>query len=278
LGYDEINLNVGCPSDRVQSGRFGACLMAEPELVARCVAAMQTAVSVPVTVKCRVGIDRDDSFDAFENFIRIVAGGGCQRFYVHARKAWLDGLSPKENRTLPPLRYEFVYRLKTLYPELSININGGIDSWTEVSSHLQQVDGVMIGREAYYNPSFMLTADRDVFGDTSPSAQRPAVALAYADYMCAQVSVGVPLSLMCRHLVALYREVPGARAWRRHLSMRQRDYSDPLALVNAALEHVLVSADIPGDARRAASGPDATATTAPLYQRPDAPARRSSNH
>jgi len=238
LGYDEINLNIGCPSDRVQSGRFGACLMAEPELVSSCVTAMQSVVSVPVTVKCRIGIDRDDSFDAFEQFVRIVSEGGCERFYVHARKAWLDGLSPKENRTVPPLRYEFVYRLKTLYPALTVCINGGIDQWDDLTGHLSQVDGVMVGREAYYNPSFMLNADQDIFGSTSTPVKAADVALTYAEYMQAQASIGVPLSLMSRHLVALYRQCPGARAWRRHLSMRLRDYPDAVALVTDALQHV----------------------------------------
>ena len=145
FGYDEINLNVGCPSDRVQSGRFGACLMAEPELVADCIAAMQARVTIPVTVKCRVGIDRNDSYEPFRHFVETLAQGGCGRFYVHARKAWLDGLSPKQNRDVPPLRYEFVYQLKQEMPELEIAINGGITEWPDIDGHLQQVDGVMLG-------------------------------------------------------------------------------------------------------------------------------------
>jgi len=235
LGYSEINLNVGCPSKRVQSGCFGARLMAQPALVSRCVAAMQRAVTVPVTVKCRIGIDRDDSFAVFEEFVRIVAEGGCKRFYVHARKAWLDGLSPKENRTVPPLRYEFVYRLKSLRPDLQICINGGIDQWAATHDHLEQVDGVMIGREAYYNPSFMLRADREIFAVAAPSQDRIDVATTYGAYMQRQCEAGVPLSLMSRHLVALYRAVPGARAWRRLLSMHRREYSGAEALVAAAL-------------------------------------------
>ncbi|MBX2886149.1 MAG: tRNA dihydrouridine(20/20a) synthase DusA [Granulosicoccus sp.] len=238
LGYDEINMNVGCPSDRVKSGRFGACLMAEPELVAGCVEAMRTAVSIPVTVKCRVGIDRDDSYDLFEEFVRKVASGGCDRFYVHARKAWLDGLSPKENRTVPPLRYEYVYRLKETLRSLDISINGGIENWPDLTEHLNKVDGVMIGREAYYNPSFMLPADREVYGESQADVDKREVALEYGAYMQRQFESGVPMSLMCRHLVALYREVPGARSWRRHLSMHHRDYSTAEALVADALNHI----------------------------------------
>ena len=235
-GYDEINLNVGCPSDRVQSGRFGACLMAEPALVADCVRAMNNSVSLPVTVKCRIGIDRDDSYDLFEDFVHQVSDGGCRQFYVHARKAWLDGLSPKENRTIPPLRYEYVYRLKTRFPELEICINGGIVDWSSIHTHLQYVDGVMLGREAYYNPWFMHSADRQLFGCVSSLPARETVALSYARYMDRQLAEGVPLSLMCRHLVALYRDVPGARIWRRFLSEQQRSYSTATALVEAALD------------------------------------------
>lgn len=238
LGYDEINMNVGCPSDRVQSGRFGACLMAEPALVAKCVEAMRSAVAIPVTVKCRVGIDRDDSYDVFEEFVRIVSDGGCQRFYVHARKAWLDGLSPKENRTVPPLRYEYVYRLKETIKALDIVINGGIEQWSDLLEHLDRVDGVMVGREAYYNPSFMLKADQEVYRDTAPEVDKRTVALEYGAYMQKQFESGVPMSLMCRHLVALYREVPGARSWRRHLSMNHRHYATAEQLVADGLTHI----------------------------------------
>lgn len=167
-GYDAINLNVGCPSDRVKSGRFGACLMAEPDLVGDCVQAMQRSVKIPVTVKCRLGIDRDDSYEALRLFVDQVASKGCQQFIVHARKAWLDGLSPKENRTIPPLRYEYVYRLKKEFPSLHIGINGGITTLADTQLHLQQVDSVMIGREAYYNPSCLLSADHVVYGQSNP--------------------------------------------------------------------------------------------------------------
>lgn len=259
LGYNEINMNVGCPSDRVQSGRFGACLMGEPALVANCVEAMRSAVKIPVTVKCRIGIDRDDSYDVFEEFVRCVAESGCERFYVHARKAWLDGLSPKENRTVPPLRYEYVYRLKEVLASLTVIINGGIEQWPTLIEHLDHVDGVMVGREAYYNPSFMLDADHEIFGesdnvgvnDIDHYARKRDIALAFGAYMQRQHERGVPLSLMCRHLVALYREVPGARSWRRHLSMNQRNYASAEQLVADGLHYI----DHPhGDSRTSASG------------------------
>ncbi len=248
-GYDEINLNVGCPSDRVQSGRFGACLMAEPELVADCIAAMREATGLPVTVKCRVGIDRDDSYDLFDSFIHTVAErGGCKRFYVHARKAWLDGLSPKENRDIPPLRYDFVYRLKQSCPELQICINGGIDSIDSIDSHLQQVDGVMLGRAAYNNPDLLLGVARRLFNeritpaDSTVSCDRViefdlkvAAARNYAEYMQIQIDKGVPVTAMSRHLIALFREQPGARQWRRTLSSINRSHTDAIALVEKAL-------------------------------------------
>ena len=171
-GYAEINMNVGCPSDRVQSGRFGACLMAEPELVAANVRAMREAVAVPVTVKCRLGIDRQDDYGALERFVATVADAGCEYLTVHARKAWLDGLSPKENRTVPPLRYEHVYRLKRQRPSLHVTINGGIVDWPSVHAHLERVDGVMLGRHAYYRPAFLASVDRELFGEASSDGRR----------------------------------------------------------------------------------------------------------
>lgn len=249
-GYDAINLNVGCPSDRVQSGRFGACLMAEPELVGDCVAAMQRVVNIPVTVKCRLGIDRDDSYEALRSFVEIVASKGCEQFIVHARKAWLDGLSPKENRTIPPLRYEYVYRLKQEFPSLHIDINGGICTLSDTNKHLQHVDGVMIGREAYYNPSCLLMADKSVFGQTNPidptantavntTVILAAVARDYARYMQNQYEQGVRINAMSRHIVALYQGVPGARLWRRHLSEQAANASNAVDLIDRALEYVL---------------------------------------
>lgn len=245
-GYDGINLNVGCPSDRVKSGRFGACLMAEPGLVGECVQAMQGSVNIPVTVKCRLGIDRDDSYEALRLFVDQVASKGCQQFIVHARKAWLDGLSPKENRTVPPLRYEYVYRLKQEFPSLHIDINGGITTLADTQAHLEQVDGVMIGREAYYNPSCLLTADEAVFGQANPqdpitdtNAVLAAVAREYARYMQNHYEDGVRINAMSRHLIALYQGVPGARLWRRHLSENASNATNAVDLVEHALEFVL---------------------------------------
>lgn len=237
-GYDEINLNVGCPSDRVQSGSFGACLMAEPDLVGRCVRSMQQAVDAPVTVKCRIGIDRIDSWESLRKFVDTVAQYGCDVFTVHARKAWLDGLSPKENRTIPPLRYEYVYELKQAMPELTIVINGGIKSWTEIDTHLHHTDGVMIGREAYYNPALLIDTDPRLFGDQSPFTDLRDIALAYAEYMQEQLEREVALSSMTRHLIALYQHVPGARAWRRHLSMQHKHYNNAVQMVEDALAYV----------------------------------------
>jgi len=244
--YDAVNINVGCPSDRVKSGRFGACLMAEPGLVGDCVRAMQSAVKIPVTVKCRLGIDRDDSYESLRSFVEIVASSGCTHFVVHARKAWLDGLSPKENRTIPPLRYEFVYRLKQEFPTLRIDINGGVTTMGEATSHLERVDGVMIGREAYYNPSLLLSADKDIYGvsiDRSIIAdtteQLASVARAYAAYMQTKHEHGLRINSMSRHLISLYQGIPGARQWRRHLSEQAANASNAVDLVEGALQFVL---------------------------------------
>jgi len=212
-GYNEININCGCPSDRVKSGRFGACLMAEPELVNSLVTAMKEAVSIPVSVKCRLGIDREDSYQVLEDFVRQVADAGCDHFIVHARKAWLDGLSPKENRNVPPLRYEFVYRLKAVLPHLHITINGGIDNWESVAHHLDKVDGVMIGRQAYYQPAFLGRTDGRVFPELidgksiTELEQLRTVAKNYAIYMQHWVEQGVRMSALSRHLVSLFQEV-----------------------------------------------------------------------
>lgn len=245
-GYDEINMNVGCPSDRVKAGRFGACLMAEPALVRDVMAAMREAVDVPVTVKCRLGIDRDDSYEALQSFVEQVAESGCEYFTVHARKAWLDGLSPKENRTIPPLRYEYVYRLKQAFPQLHISINGGIDTLAAVAEHLKQVDGVMIGRAAYYSPAILAGADQHIFPDLPGGLDRAAdieslaeVAREYARYMQPWVDGGVRPSAMSRHLVSLFQEIPGARLWRRHISEQAGKTRDTVALVEQALEYVV---------------------------------------
>ncbi len=238
FGYDEINLNVGCPSDRVQSGRFGACLMAEPALVGDCVAAMQAAVSVPVTVKCRIGIDRSDRDEDLFDFVETVAAAGCRQFAVHARKAWLDGLSPRENRQIPPLRYDTVYRLKRLRPEIEIVINGGINDMGQALAHLEHVDGVMIGRAAYHAPWLLATADRIIFGAVTPTPVRSAVLESYLDYVARQHTLGAPLSALTRPLLGLFQGQPGARAWRRDLSTPTRGVRD-LNHVIAAAQHVL---------------------------------------
>jgi tRNA-dihydrouridine synthase A len=218
FGYDEINLNVGCPSDRVQDGSFGACLMAEPQLVARCIAAMQARVGVPVTVKCRIGIDDQDSEADLERFIAAIAGAGCRIVIVHARKAWLDGLSPKENREVPPLDYPRVYRLKAAHPELEIVINGGIASLGEAEAHLAHVDGAALGRAAYQNPYLLAEVDGRLFGDASPPPTRRAVLEQLVPYTERHVRNGGRLNNIVRHILGLYHGRPRARAFRRHLS------------------------------------------------------------
>jgi tRNA-dihydrouridine synthase A len=217
-GFDEINLNVGCPSDRVQDGRFGACLMGEPALVGDCVAAMKAAVSVPVTVKCRIGIDDQDPEQALDVFARNVEESGADALIVHARKAWLKGLSPKENRELPPLDYERVYRLKAAHPHLPIVINGGVGTLEEASAHLSRVDGVMMGRAAYQEPWRLLDADRVLLGEAPPFSSPKEAAAALIPYIERELSRGTRLHAITRHLHGLFRAVPGARAYRRALA------------------------------------------------------------
>jgi tRNA-dihydrouridine synthase A len=218
LGYDEINLNVGCPSDRVQSGRFGACLMREPALVADCIAAMRAAVSIPVTVKCRLGVDEQDEYEDLERFVETVRATGCNVFVVHARKAWLEGLSPKENREIPPLNYARVYRLKGDFPELTIIINGGIASVADVHEHLQHVDGVMLGRTAYHEPYRLAEIEHEIFG--TPLPDRDAVLAQLKPYVDAHLARGDRLQHISRHILGLYQGLPGARVYRRTLSER----------------------------------------------------------
>ncbi|MFL6838790.1 MAG: tRNA dihydrouridine(20/20a) synthase DusA [Bradyrhizobium sp.] len=218
FGYDEINLNVGCPSDRVKDGRFGACLMAEPELVAEGVAAMKRAVQIPVTVKCRIGIDDQDPQIALDVLARGVIAAGADALIVHARKAWLDGLSPKENRDIPPLDYERVYRLKAALPEVPIIINGGIASLAEAKEHLAHVDGVMLGRAAYQEPWRLLTVDPDLFGKAAPHVTMKDVFEAMMPYIEDQLAQGTRLHSITRHFVGAFHGVPGARAFRRHLA------------------------------------------------------------
>ncbi|MCK5274640.1 MAG: tRNA dihydrouridine(20/20a) synthase DusA [Alphaproteobacteria bacterium] len=221
-GYDEINLNVGCPSERVSAGRFGACLMAEPELVADCVAAMAEAVDIPVTVKSRIGIDERDSYEELAAFIEAVAARGCRTFIIHARKAWLSGLSPKQNREVPPLRYEFVRRIKADFPALEIILNGGVDSLTAAAEHLSALDGVMIGRVAYNDPWILRDSDARIFAGQAGPESRHAVIDSLLPYIEAQCGAGVPLQRMTRHMIGLFNGLPGARAWRRHLSENAR--------------------------------------------------------
>lgn len=218
-GYDEVDLNVGCPSDRVQKGRFGACLMAEPERVAAAVAAMRDAVELPVTVKHRIGIDQADGYEDLLRFVTTVAAAGCDRFSVHARKAWLSGLSPKENRTVPPLRYELVHRLKRELPHLAVEINGGILDLAAAREHLAAgVDAVMIGRAAYDDPYLLAAADRDLFGESGEPPSRREVIERLLPYVEARLARGVPLKRLSRHLLGLFAGRPGARAWKRHLA------------------------------------------------------------
>jgi tRNA-dihydrouridine synthase A len=218
FGYDEINLNVGCPSDRVKDGRFGACLMAEPALVATCVDAMKRAVGIPVTVKCRIGIDDQDPEVALDALARSVVGAGANALIVHARKAWLDGLSPKENRDIPPLDYDRVYRLKASMPEVPIIINGGIGGLAEARQHLVHVDGVMLGRAAYQEPWRLLAADPELFGEAAPHATMKNVFEAMMPYIEEQLAQGTRLHSITRHFVGAFHGVPGARAFRRHLA------------------------------------------------------------
>jgi tRNA-dihydrouridine synthase A len=216
MGYDEINLNVGCPSDRVQSGRFGACLMREPELVGECVAAMRSAVAVPVTVKCRLGVDDQDPHESLRLIIERCEAAGVTTFIVHARKAWLDGLSPKENRDVPPLDYELVYQMKSEKQHLTIVINGGIATLDECTAHLKQVDGVMLGRAAYHSPAILTEVDARFFAG-SPCDLDDAIAT-YLIYVGHKLAEGVPLNAMSKHMLGLFNGRPGARQFRRHLS------------------------------------------------------------
>lgn len=238
-GYDEVNLNVGCPSERVQKGAFGACLMAEPQLVADCVAAMAAAVSIPVTVKHRIGIDDQDDYAALQHFVGTVAQAGCRTFIVHARKAWLKGLSPKENREVPPLRYEMVYQLKRDFPYLEIIINGGITSLAQCQQHLQQVDGVMLGREAYHNPWLLAQVDPLFYGQPAPVQSRHEALERLLPFVEEQLAAGVPLQRITRHLLGLFQGMQGARGWRRMLSEQSHRPDAGVALLEAAAQKVL---------------------------------------
>lgn len=218
FGYDEVNLNVGCPSDRVKSGNFGAALMANPDLVAECFAAMSQAVSIPVTLKCRIGIDDQDEYEDLNRFVEAVSQAGCSTFIVHARKAWLQGLSPKQNRDVPPLDYQRVYRLKKERPDLQIHINGGISSLTEAKAHLDHVDGVMLGRTAYHQPFELARVDSQIYGKPDPVENRIEAVENMYGFIEKELARGVRLPQITRHMLGLFHARPGARLWRRHLA------------------------------------------------------------
>jgi len=240
FGFAEINLNVGCPSDRVQEGRFGACLMAEPALVGDCVAAMKAHVRVPVTVKCRIGVDDQDPEEALDALTAAVERAGVDALIVHARKAWLKGLSPRENREVPPLDYDRVYRLKAAHARLPIVLNGGVASVEEAAEHLKRVDGVMMGRAAYQEPWRLLAVDAQLFGDAAPAPDAKSAAMALIPYIDRELARGARLHAITRHVLGLFRGVPGARAFRRHLategvkaSANTETFRDALALIGS---------------------------------------------
>lgn len=237
-GYVEINLNVGCPSDRVQNGMFGACLMAKADLVADCVTAMQSAVNIPVTVKTRIGIDELDSYEFLCDFVEKVKNTGCHELIVHARKAWLSGLSPKENREIPPLDYERVYQLKRDFPDLLISINGGIKTIEEMKTHLQYVDGVMVGREAYQNPSLLGVIDNALFDENAPIITARQAVEKMLPYIESQLSQGVYLNHITRHMLGAFQNCKGARQWRRYLSENSHKPGAGIEIVETALNFV----------------------------------------
>lgn len=238
FGYDEVNINVGCPSDRVQSGTFGACLMAKPQIVAECVDAMRKRVGIPVTVKTRIGIDEMEGYQPLKEFVSSVAAAGCEVFIIHARKAWLQGLSPKENREIPPLHYEYVHRLKQDFPTLQIIINGGLLSVENILEQLGFVDGTMIGRQAYQNPYVFIGARREVFNDAGALPSRVEIVREYLPYIQRQLAEGVYLKHMTRHMLGLFQGVPGAKNWRRQLSEQAVQPGAGLDVVEKALSYV----------------------------------------
>jgi tRNA-dihydrouridine synthase A len=238
-GYDEINLNCGCPSERVQRGAFGACLMNEPQLVADCVKAMRDAVSVPVTVKHRIGVDAVEHYEFVRDFVGTIADAGCSVFIVHARNAILKGLSPKENREIPPLKYEYAYRLKRDFPDLEIIINGGIKTLDEVELHLEHVDGVMLGREAYHNPYVLAGVDARFYGSTDAMPTRSEVEAKLIDYCASELARGAYLGAITRHALGLYRGEAGARGWRRVLSDNRKLAARDLSIFDEARQYLL---------------------------------------
>lgn len=244
-GYDEINLNVGCPSDRVQNGRFGACLMAEPDLVAECVRAMKEVVDIPITVKTRIGIDEQDSYEFLTTFIsKVHELGGCNDFTIHARKAWLSGLSPKENREIPPLDYDRAYLLKRDFPHLNIGLNGGIKSLSDCLTHLAHLDGVMIGREAYQSPYLLAEVDQIIFGKARPVKKRSQIVHEMYPYIERQLSNGAYLGHITRHMLGLFQNMPGARQWRRYISENAHKKGAGIEVVETALAKIPKELDV----------------------------------
>ncbi|MBD1576272.1 tRNA dihydrouridine(20/20a) synthase DusA [Vibrio sp. S11_S32] len=244
-GYDEVNLNVGCPSDRVQNGKFGACLMAEPELVTECVAEMRAVVDIPVTVKTRIGIDDQDSYEFLTRFIHMVhEQGGVDQFTIHARKAWLSGLSPKENREIPELDYPRAYQLKQDFPQLSIAVNGGVKTLEDSLLHLQHLDGVMVGREAYQNPYMLAEVDQRLFGSDKPIKKRSQIVQEMYPYIEKQLSEGASLGHMTRHMLGIFQAMPGARQWRRYISENAHKKGSGIEVVETALAKIPTELDV----------------------------------
>ncbi len=239
-GFQEVNLNCGCPSDRVQNGNFGACLMKDKNLVADCFKAMQDAVSIPVSIKCRIGVDEFDSWEFFRDFIGTIADAGCRVFIIHARKAWLKGLSPKENREVPPLNYDTVHRLKAEMPQLNISINGGIKTLDQTLELLQDLDGVMVGREAYENPWFLRDADERIFNDANAAKpeSRKALLEAYLPYVEKETARGTPATILVRHLYGLFNGKPGARKYRQYLGENAPKTNNPAEMIRRAMDLV----------------------------------------
>ena len=237
-GYDEINLNIGCPSERVKSGAFGACLMREPELVGDCVAAIKARVKIPVTVKCRTGVDDQDPETSLEELTARVVAAGCDALIVHARKAWLSGLSPKENRDVPPLDYALVHALKRRYPSVPVVLNGGLATLVQARAELEYVDGVMVGRSAYQDPALLLNVDPLLFGQAAPVGTAAAAIEVFTPYVEAQLAEGVPLHALTRHLLGFFNGLPGARAWRRHLATEAVKPGAGVHTLRRAMAHV----------------------------------------
>jgi len=242
--FNEVNINVGCPSDRVQAGKFGACLMLEPEIVSSCIKTMKAATDIEVTVKTRIGVDKQDSYEFLQRFVEKIAKAGCKTIIVHARKAYLSGLSPRQNRTVPPLHYEYVYRLKQDYPELAFILNGGLKNKAEILNHLKELDGVMVGREAYDNPYFISDIDEIIFNDPADELSRFEVLGKYKIYMQSELDNGVPLKILAQHIFGLFTGLPGARAWRRYLSEHIYAKDAGLEVINEAVESVSELEDI----------------------------------